>query len=313
MAAKERILVTGGAGFIGSHLVDHLMGQGHEVVVLDNLSTGMAINLADHRGDLNLIDGSINDPGALEKALKGVSRVFHLAAIASVQASIENPLKTHEVIATGTLMLLEKAAKAGVKRVVYAGSSSAYGRTQSEFLRENDPLDPLSPYAAAKLAGEMYCKSFTRTHPLEAVILRFFNVFGPRQRPDSPYSGVIALFAKALVEGRTPTIFGDGLQTRDFVYVTDVVQCLDVASTQGDISGQVFHVGTGHPTNLWQLVEALNQVLGTSIRPEVGPARVGDVRHSCANLEKTRQILGWQPVVTLNEGLNSTLAWMAQA
>lgn len=311
MALKEKILVTGGAGFIGSHLIDHLIFQGHEVVALDDFATGLALNLADHRGAIQLIEGSITDAAALEKALKGVTLVYHLAAIASVQASVENPLKTHEVGTTGTLLLLDRAVKAGVRRLVFAGSSSAYGRPTEEIQTESTPLEPLSPYAASKLAGEMYCKSFAHSYVLETVILRFFNVFGPRQRPDSPYSGVIALFAKALQDGRSPTIFGDGLQTRDFVFVSDVVRCLYLAGHKSGISGDVFHVGTGQSTNLWQLVEVLNRVLGSAIVPQTGPARSGDVRHSCANIEKTRRNLGWSPTVAFEDGIRATVQWMA--
>jgi UDP-glucose 4-epimerase len=313
MALKEKILVTGGAGFIGSHLIDHLIFQGHEVVALDDFATGLALNLAEHRGQVQLIEGSVADPAVLEKALKGVKIVFHLAAIASVQASVENPLKTHEVGTTGTLLLLDRAVKAGVRRLVFAGSSSAYGRPAEEIQTETTPLEPLSPYAASKLAGEMYCKAFSHSFTLETVILRFFNVFGPRQRPDSPYSGVIALFAKALKDSKAPTIFGDGLQTRDFVFVSDVVRCLYLASQKPGISGDVFHVGTGQSTNLWQLLEVLNRVLGSAIEAKTGPARAGDVRHSCANIEKTRQMLGWAPTVSFEDGIRSTTQWMAQS
>lgn len=313
MAQREKMLVTGGAGFIGSHLVDHLLGLGHDVVVLDDLATGMESNLARHQGKVKLIQGCVADPVAVELAMRGVHAVFHLAAIASVHASVENPLRTHEVGTTGTLIVLDRALKAGVKRVVFAGSSSAYGRPEESIQKETTQLEPLSPYAASKLAGEMYCKAFAHSYPIETVIMRFFNVFGPRQRPDSPYSGVIALFAKALKDGRTPTIFGDGQQTRDFVYVTDVVRCLYAASQKPGVSGEVFHVGTGKSTNLWQLIEALNQALGLDVTPNVGPARPGDVRHSCANIEKSRSVLDWHPQVSFADGLKSTLDWMSQS
>jgi UDP-glucose 4-epimerase len=194
---------------------------------------------------------------------------------------------------------------------VFAGSSSAYGRPDTEIQTESTPLEPLSPYAASKLAGEMYCRAFAHSYPLETVILRFFNVFGPRQRPDSPYSGVIALFANALTQGRVPTIFGDGKQTRDFVFVGDVVRCLGLAAQKPGVSGQVFHVGTGRGTDLWQLISALNHTLGTDITPKLAPARAGDVRHSCASIEKTRKILDWAPLCSLEDGLAKTMAWMS--
>lgn len=306
-----KVLVTGGAGFIGSHLVDHLVELGAQVTVLDDLSSGMVENLALEKGrPVRFVHGSILDQPALEDAIDGAKVVFHLAAIASVQASVEKPLVTHEVGTTGTVKVLDVCVKAGVKRLVFAGSSSAYGRPDTEIQTETTPLEPLSPYAASKLAGEMYCKAFAQSYPLEAVILRFFNVFGPRQRPDSPYSGVIALFAKALIQGKTPVIFGDGKQTRDFVYVTDVVKCLVQAAIQPEISGQVFHVGTGRGTDLWQLIHFLNQSLNTNIQPAKGPARPGDVKHSCANIEKTTKFLGWNPETSLEEGLERTMAWM---
>ncbi len=308
-----KVLVTGGAGFIGSHLVDYLVGIGVQVTVLDDLSSGREENLAlEHRPSLCFVRGNILDETALEYALDGVQNVFHLAAIASVQASVEKPLLTHDVGTTGTVKLLNACVKAGVKRLVFAGSSSAYGRPDTEIQTETTALDPLSPYAASKLAGEMYCKAFAQSYPLETVILRFFNVFGPRQRPDSPYSGVIALFANALIQGKTPIIFGDGLQTRDFVFVEDVVNCLIRAATQPEVSGQVFHVGTGRGTDLWQLVHCLNHILKSNIRPGQGPARLGDVKHSCANIEKTCKGLGWKPETSLEVGLERTMAWMKQ-
>lgn len=315
MSPWGKVLVTGGAGFIGSHLVDYLVEQGAEVTVLDDLSTGLIANLEANLGrkerPIRFVQGSITDPVALSKSISGVETVFHLAAIASVQASVENPLATHEVGTTGTLLVLEACRQAGVKRLVFAGSSSAYGRPDSEFQTESTPLEPLSPYAASKLAGEMYCRAFAHSYPLETVILRFFNVFGPRQRPDSPYSGVIALFAKALTEGRIPTVFGDGKQTRDFVYVGDVVRCLGFAAQKPGVSGQVFHVGTGRGTDLWQLISALNHTLGTDISPKLAPARAGDVRHSCANIEKTSKYLDWSPMWSLEDGLAKTMAWMS--
>jgi UDP-glucose 4-epimerase len=216
----ETYLVTGGAGFIGSHLVESLVRHGRRVRVLDNFSTGLRANLAHIDWAVEIIDGDVADADVVGRAVEGSGVVFHLAALASVQRSIEAPADTHGVCAGGTLNVLDAARRVGVRRVIYAASSSAYGIPAGDVQTENDPLVPLSPYAAAKLAGEMYAQSFTAAFGLETVRLRFFNIFGPRQRADSPYSGVIALFAAALGAGRTPTIFGDGLQTRDFTFVT---------------------------------------------------------------------------------------------
>ncbi len=309
-----KVLVTGGAGFIGSHLVDHLLELGASVTVLDDLSSGMVENLSLEKGrPVRFVQGSILDQSVLEDAMEGAMIVFHLGAIASVQASVEKPLVTHEVGTTGTVKVLAACLKAGVKRLVFAGSSSAYGRPDTEIQTETTPLEPLSPYAASKLAGEMYCKAFAQSYPLETVILRFFNVFGPRQRPDSPYSGVIALFANALIQGKTPIIFGDGKQTRDFVFVADVVKCLVRAAIQPQVSGHVFHVGTGRGTDLWQLIRFLNQSLNTNIQPCQGPPRAGDVKNSCASIEKTSKFLGWNPETPLEKGLEQTMAWMRKS
>lgn len=301
-------LVTGGAGFIGSHLVEALTGAGLRVRVLDDFSTGLDTNLAALQPMPEVVCGDVADPVAVNKAMKGVEVVFHLAALASVQRSLEAPEDTHRVCVTGTLNLLEAARKQGVRRFVYAGSSSAYGHPDSEIQTEDSPFRPLSPYAAAKLAGEMYLQSFTTSFGLETVRLRFFNVYGPRQRADSPYSGVIAIFAGALKAGKTPTIYGDGLQTRDFVYVSDVVQALQQASTVPGIAGRVYNIGTGRSITILDLVAALNRQGGTQIAPRHGPARSGDVRHSCADITRARRDLNFDPHITFEEGLKRTLA-----
>ncbi|MHB1424699.1 MAG: SDR family oxidoreductase [Gemmataceae bacterium] len=302
-------LVTGGAGFIGSHLVESLIRQGRHVRVLDDFSTGLRTNLAHVEPAPEILDGDVADPAAVQRAAQGVDVIYHLAALASVQRSIETPDDTHRVCATGTLQVLDAARRAGVRRVVYAGSSSAYGIPAGAIQTEADPLAPLSPYAAAKLAGEMYAQSFTAAFGLETVRLRFFNIFGSRQRADSPYSGVIALFAAALSAGRTPVIFGDGLQARDFTFVTDVVQALTRAAETPGISGRVYNIGTGRGTNLLELVAALNRQLGTDIAPRHAPARAGDVRHSRADISLARRELGYQPSVPFEDGLAKTLAW----
>lgn len=306
---SELCLVTGGAGFIGSHIVEALVSQGRRVRVLDDFSTGLLDNLA-HLDPLpEIIEGDVGDAATVDRAVQGVGVIFHLAALASVQRSIEAPRDTHRVCAGGTLHVLDAARRAGVRRVVYAASSSAYGIPAGDVQTEDDPLQPLSPYAAAKLAGELYAQSFTASFGLETVRLRFFNIFGPRQRADSPYSGVIALFAAALSASKTPTIFGDGLQSRDFTFVSDVVQALTRAAETPGISGRVYNIGTGLGTNLLELLAALNRQLGTNCAAHHALARVGDVRHSRADITRARCELGYDPKVTFEAGLAQTLAW----
>jgi UDP-glucose 4-epimerase len=303
------ILVTGGAGFIGSHLVESLVRQGRRVRVLDDFSTGLRANVDQLRPSAEIMAGDVADAAAVEQAMKEVEVVFHLAALASVQRSVEAPLDTHRVCATGTLQVLDAARRAGVRRVVYAASSSAYGIPAGDVQTEKDPLEPLSPYAAAKLAGELYAQAFTAAYGLETVRLRFFNIFGPRQRADSPYSGVIALFAAALSEGRTPTVYGDGQQSRDFTYVSDVVQALTRAADTPGVSGRVYNVGTGRATSVLDLIAALNRQLGTRISPRHAPARAGDVRHSRADISHAQRDLGYEPAVAFEDGLAQTLDW----
>lgn len=305
-------LVTGGAGFIGSHLVESLIAQGRRVRVLDDFSTGLRGNLAHLKPAPELVEGDVADAVAVQRAAQGVSIIFHLAALASVQRSVEAPADTHRVCATGTLHVLDAARRTGVRRVVYAASSSAYGIPADDVQTENDPIQPLSPYAAAKLAGELYAQSFTAAFGLETVRLRFFNIFGPRQRADSPYSGVIALFAAALSAGRTPTVYGDGLQSRDFTFVSDVVQALTRAAEKPGVSGRVYNIGTGRSTSVLDLIAALNRQLGTSITPRHAPARAGDVRHSRADISAARRDLGYEPAVRFEDGLAQTLAWYRQ-
>jgi UDP-glucose 4-epimerase len=299
-------LVTGGAGFIGSHLVEALTAAGCPVRVLDDFSTGRRENLARFSPPPEIIDGDVSEVAA---ALRGVKVVFHLAARASVQFSLEQPLASHQVCATGTLQVLEAARQAGVRRVVYAASASAYGLPRGDLQAEGDPLRALSPYAAAKLAGEFYCQAFAAGYGLETVVLRFFNIFGPRQRADSPYSGVIALFTESMLRGRAPRINGDGLQSRDFTYVGDVVQALTKAAATPGIAGRTYNVGTGHGTSVLDLVAALNRLLGTRIAPEHGPARPGDIRHSRANVTAIQRDLGYTPAFTFEQGLARTLEW----
>jgi UDP-glucose 4-epimerase len=307
---SDLALVTGGAGFIGSHLVDALTARGERVRVFDNFSTGLRSNLETIRPAPEIIDADLTDADALQRATTGVNAVYHLGALASVQRSVETPEITHAACATGTLNVLDAARKNKVRRVVYAASSSAYGGWSSpEGQTEDIPLHPLSPYAAAKLSGELYAEAFSATYGLETVRVRFFNIFGPRQRADSPYSGVIAIFIAALVEGRTPMVHGDGLQSRDFTYVSNAVQALMKAGQMPGVSGKVYNIGTGASITLLDLVTSLNRLLGTSVVPQHGSPRSGDVRYSRADISRARHDLGYNPDVTFDEALKRTLAW----
>ncbi|MEZ6140010.1 MAG: NAD-dependent epimerase/dehydratase family protein [Zavarzinella sp.] len=303
-------LVTGGAGFIGSHLVDVLFQQGATVRILDDLSTGLAENLFHVREHIQLIHGSILDESAVKQSMHGVRYVFHLGALASVARSVEAPMVSHAACATGTVMVLDQARLAGVQRVVYAASSSMYGGSSSANGQQENQLPcTLSPYAAAKLAGEYYMQAFAATYGIETVRLRFFNIFGPRQRSDSPYSGVIAIFIDKMSRGEAPGIHGDGLQSRDFTYVGNAVQALTKAATAPGVSGKVFNVGTGNSTTVLDLVQALNQILGKSLQPKHLDPRTGDVRYSLADISNTIQELGYQPHVSFYDGLEKTVQW----
>lgn len=300
-------LVTGGAGFIGSHLVTALVERGDEVRVLDDLSSGKRDNLAHIEGRYSFHDGSILSPEILAKVTAGVDDVFHLAAMVSVPKSIEQPSRCHELCATGTLNVLLAAMQAGAKRLVYSGTSALYGDSASCPVAEISTSDPMSPYAAGKLAGELYCQTFARLGRIETVRLRYFNVFGPRQDPASPYSGVISLFSSAMLAGKRPTILGDGLQTRDFIYVSDVVQANLLAASTPGMSGKVYNVGTGQRQTLIELVAAINRSRCTSIEPSFAPPRDGDVRHSQADITAARLDLGFAPRVTFDDGIAMTL------
>ncbi|MEJ5274329.1 MAG: NAD-dependent epimerase/dehydratase family protein [Thermogemmata sp.] len=297
--------------FIGSHLVEALIHRGYAVRILDDLSTGHLDNLRHLPSRPELIQASVTDPDALDQALRNVRIVFHLAALASVARSIEHPAATHHACATGTLLLLDHARRHRVQRLVYAASSSAYGglqgadQTQSESL----PVQPKSPYAAAKLAGELYLQAFAHSFGLQAVALRFFNIFGPRQRADSPYSGVIPLFIAAMLQHQPPTIYGDGTQSRDFTYVENAVQALLRAAFTPSLPAPTYNVGTGRSISILQLVDALNRILGTHLLPRFAPPRPGDVRYSCADIRRIQKDLGYQPTVSFEEGLERTVHW----
>ncbi len=300
-------LVTGGAGFIGSHLVEALVTAGHSVRVLDDFRTGRLDNLRTVLDQVEVLKGSITDPIRVRQAMQGVRRVYHLAALPSVQRSLEEPLTTHAVCVTGTLHVLEEARRAGVQRVVYAASSSAYGDVSGAVRSEAEPVAPLSPYAAAKLAGEHYCRCFHMAYGLETVRLRFFNIFGPRQDPSSPYSGVIALFIGRMAAGQPPIIQGDGRQSRDFTYVANAVQALRKAAVAPAAVGQVYNIGSGGRTSVLALVNQLNRLLGSDFRPLTASPRAGDVRHSQADITRARQDLGYEPTVSFADGLRLTL------
>jgi UDP-glucose 4-epimerase len=302
-------LVTGGAGFIGSHLVDALLERGDQVRVLDDFSTGSWENLEADRDRLEIVEGDVTDPSTVRAAMRGVEVVYHEAALASVPRSVANPMATHRVCVDGTLQILLAARDAKVRRVVYAASSSAYGNSIRLPKSESDPTAPLSPYAAAKLAGENYCAAFGEVYGLETVRLRYFNVFGPRQTPDSPYAAVIPLFMQALTADRSPMIHGDGEQSRDFTFVADVVQANLLAATAPGVSGRVYKVACGKRTSLLELIGLLNDLLGTNIAPKHSASRLGDVKHSQAAIERAQKDLGYRPTTDMKEGLKRCLEW----
>jgi len=305
-----KYLVTGGAGFIGSHLVSSLVERGETVRIVDDLSTGKKENLAHlPAGRVEFVKGDIADPWAMADAVRGIEVVFHHAALASVPRSIELPLETHTACVTGTVTLLDACRRAGVRRVIYAASSSCYGNQEQMPKTESQLPQVLSPYAAAKLAGELYCESFAACYPLETVRLRYFNVFGPRQDPKSPYSAVIPLFVAALLEGRRPTIFGDGSQSRDFTYVANVVEANLRAAAAPGVSGKVYNVACGSSLSVLDLLEEICRLLGKPFNPEFGPARAGDVKDSWADISAAQRELNYAPTVDLHTGLKQTVEW----
>ncbi len=305
-------LVTGGAGFIGSHLSEEIARRGHRVRVADSLITGKRSNLA-HVPDVELIEGDLADFEFAKKVATGCDYVLHQAAMPSVPRSVTDPITSNRANVDGTLNMLVASRDAGVKRLVFAGSSSAYGETPTLPKHEGMPVHPMSPYALQKVVGEQYLHLFTRLYGLETVSIRYFNVFGPRQDPTSPYSGVISVFATALLENRPPTIYGDGEQTRDFTYVANVVDGVLRACEASNASGEIINVATGGRISLNQLFYAMRDVVGGTLEPIYGESRQGDVRDSQADIRKAKALLGYEPTVSFEEGLARTIAWYRTA
>jgi UDP-glucose 4-epimerase len=303
----QTYLVTGGAGFIGSHIAAALVERGDHVRILDNLSTGKRGNLDLLANKVEVIDGDLTDRAAVERAVKGAEVIFHQAALASVPRSVAQPLETNAACVTGTVNVLDAARQAGVRRVVYAASSSAYGDQPVPVKSERLMPAPISPYAAAKLAGEFYCQAFTATYGLETVALRYFNVFGPRQDPQGAYAAVIPKFIVEMLAGRRPTIFGDGMQSRDFVYVGDVVRGNLLASESKTAVGKTINIASGRQYSLLDVVAAINRVLGTDIQPVLAEPRVGDVRDSLADISLAKELLDYQPTIDFEDGLRRTI------
>ena len=291
-------VVTGGAGFIGSHMVERLLSQGQCVRLKANVPAGVEV-----------VEGDVADAAVAARAVHGATYVIHLAAIPSVPRSVKDPVRSNRANVDGTLNVLVAARDAGVKRVVFAGSSSVYGDAAVLPKREDMKPSPLSPYALQKLIGEQYCQIFTRLYGIETVTTRFFNVFGPRQQPGSPYSGVISLFIEALAKGQAPTVHGDGKQTRDFTFVGDVVTGVLASCEAAKASGEVINVAAGGRISLLDLIKTLQTILGTNLKPVFGPTREGDVKDSQADIQKARKLLDFSPVVAFEDGLRQTVEW----
>jgi UDP-glucose 4-epimerase len=309
MKKISQALVTGGAGFIGSHLVDQLVANGCRVTVLDNLSTGHRHNIAGHGDRIDFIEGDIRDAGLLDRVVKGCDVVFHQAAVVSVTQSVEDPSHSCEVNDLGTVRVLDAARKNGVRRVVMASSSAVYGDDPHLPKTEDMVPRPLSPYAVQKLTGEFYATVFKDLYGLETVCLRYFNVFGPRQDPSSPYSGVISIFMTRATAGQAPTIYGDGGQSRDFIYVKDVVRANMLAATEAAAAGRVFNVGTAAFIRIRDLWTLIGELASVKIDPIFDPPRAGDIRDSVSDIGEINRSLGFSPRVELRQGLMDTLAW----
>ena len=302
-------LVTGGAGFVGSALARELLRRGERVRVVDDFSVGLRQNLAEIMDQIELLEVDITDLERLRPAVEGVDFVLHQAALRSVPRSVDNPLPSNYVNVVGTLNLLVAARDAGVKRFVYGGSSTAYGDTPTLPKRESMPPNPISPYAVSKLAGEMYARVFTRIYGLPTVCLRYFNLFGPRQDPTSPYSAVLSIFIAALLRAQRPNVFGDGEQSRDFTYVDNAVEANLLACSSPAAVGEVINIATGQRQSLNRTLALLRELIGTDVEPIYGPPRTGDVLHAHADIARARQLLGYEPKVSFEEGLRKTVQW----
>lgn len=311
--STAKYLVTGGAGFIGSNIVEELLKRGDRVVVFDNFATGKRENLKEFKSDIELHEGDLRDPAALERAVHGCDFVLHQAALGSVPRSVDDPITSHEVNATGTLNVLLAAKKAGVRRVVAASSSSVYGDTPTLPKIESMPVLPMSPYAVSKLATEKYCAAFFRCYGLETVALRYFNIFGPRQDPNSQYAAVLPRFITALKRGEQPTIYGDGLQSRDFTYVANAVSANLLACTAPAAAGEFYNVACGGQFSLLDLLSEVAMNLNLTPKPNHEPARKGDVKHSRADIQKIQQDMGYNMLVDFKSGIQKTVAWFGGA
>lgn len=305
----QKVLVTGGAGFIGSHIVDGLLAAGYEVRVLDNFATGHRHNIAHVIKDIELVEGDIRDLETVEEAVMGMDAILHEAALPSVPRSVKAPITTNEVNVGGTLKLLSAAHKAGIPRVVFASSSSVYG--DSEVLPKVEDMQPApkSPYAVSKLGGEHYCRVFHQIYGMETLALRYFNIFGPRQDPSSQYSGVMARYCTAAAERGAYTVFGDGLQARDFTYVDNVVQANLRALQAERLGGEVVNIACGGQVTLLKVIETLNGFIGKELPLEFKDARVGDVKYSMAAIDEARELIGYEPQVCFEDGLRRTFDW----
>ncbi|MBU0553496.1 SDR family oxidoreductase [Myxococcota bacterium] len=307
------VLVTGGAGFIGSNLARGLASRGFKVTVLDDLSTGHRANLDEIMPQIRFVEGSILDEAALDEAMKGVEAILHQAAVPSVPKSVAQPLLTHSVNATGTLMVLEAARQRGIKRVVFAASSSVYGDHEAPAKHEALPTHPLSPYAIQKLTSEHYLRVYHELFGMDTIGLRYFNVFGPHQDPKSDYAAVLPLFITKRLRGERPTIYGDGLQSRDFTYVENVVEANLAALRAGpEASGQLFNIACGERITLLEVLAILDDLIGHSSPPRFEPPRPGDIKHSLADISKAQRVLGWRVHVSTREGLSRTVAWLKE-
>ncbi len=309
----KRILVSGGAGFIGSHIVEALLERGHKVRVLDNFSTGKRNNLRTIRNDIEILAGDCADPKTAAKAMKGIEVVYHEAAVPSVALSVADPFASHHANATATMSMLVAARDAGVERFMYAGSSSVYGDRKEKYKVETLPARPLSPYGAAKFVGETYVRIFAELYGMQTLTMRYFNVFGPRQDPSSPYSGVISRFSKALLKRETPVIFGDGNQSRDFTFIANVVHANLLALTAPGLKGQTVNIATSKAHTLNDLLASLQRLSGRKTEAKFEPTRVGDIRHSLADTSAARKLLKYRPQVDFESGLARTFEWYSSA